>query len=662
MGPALRTLPCVAPGQRARDGVSGSETTSSDLCAQVPWTRAGGERFNAPREAPREAPAWGAGAAALRGVAVSHKPGSVRRGAPARGPRGPLAGVVVALAAAASAWAPPAGAEPVRIEVRGAAQIHVQAWTEGDGVTVRGELADDAGAPIAVAPLTVKAFAESGAQLSVAAWMPCDARSRRGARTTDGVVTDERGGFCVRAPAAASGVTVRYDGSDAYDGGEVRATVESAAGPLAGVVLRFEPAVETIDLDRETLPVSGSLRIGRGEAGAEPPKREGLAVVLEDERGTVLAEAKTGGDGRARFEIPTKDLAGPGAGELRLRFAGSDVLSKAAAAQPVVRQVEAKLALAQAPEGSSDEDIAIDVDVTSSRGLVDGGVVEAVRDGASVGAGPVKDGKARVIAAIGSERSEMVPVTLRYVPSAPWYRPGPELSAEVKIAGAGAWRQIVLAALVVGVAAWVVAGWRRAKPGPRRDDEASAPPPSGRAGVQVIGRAPSAGGWRGVVVDAHEGTPVAGARLSIVVPAFQGDGVIARALSDEQGAFSFEPTSARDARLVVEADLHSKHEQALPPPSALHVALVTRRRALLDRLVRWARGQGSPFDGASEPTPGHVRRAAARLELQEGERWTSVERWAARVETSAFGPDPVGAEEEEAVRAAEPNAAAPHRG
>lgn len=569
-----------------------------------------------------------------------------------------------ALAAAISAWAAPAGAEPVRIQVRGAAQIRVQAWSEGDGVVVRGELVDDAGSPIAMAPLVVKAFAESGTQVSIPAWTGCDARSRRSVRAADGVFTDERGAFCVRAPASAASATVRYDGSDAYDGGEVRASVESARGPLAGVVLRFEPAADTVDLDRETVPVSGSLRIGRSDTVGEPPKREGLAVVLEDERGAVLAETRTGGDGRARFEIPTKGLAGPGPGELRLRFAGSDVLSKATAVQPIVRQVEAKLALAEAPEGSSDEDIAIEVAVTSSRGPIMGGVVEAVREGASVGAGAVKDGKARVLAAIGTERTTTVPITLRYVPSAPWYRPGPELTVDVKIAGAGVWRQIALAALVVGVAAWVIAGWRRAKPKPRREDEAGAPPPSGRPGVQVIGRAPSAGGWRGVVVDAHEGTPVAGARLSIVVPSFQADGVIARAMTDEHGAFSFEPTSARDARLVVEAELHSKYEQALPPPSALHVALVTRRRALLDRLVRWARHQGAPFDGPAEPTPGHVRRAAARLELQEGERWTSVEKWAARVESSAFGPDPVGPAEEDAVKAAEPSGAAavPRRG
>lgn len=552
-----------------------------------------------------------------------------------------------------------ASAEPVRIQVRGAAQIRAQAWTEGDGFVVRGELVDDAGAPIPLTPILVKAFAENGTQLSSGTLSACDGRTPRGPHGEGGLVTDERGAFCARGRRGASSVTVRYDGSETYDGGEVRTTIETSRGPLAQVVLRFEPAIDTVDLDRGSVPVSGSLRIGKIDVAGEAPKREGLTVTLEDERGTALAETKTGGDGRARFEIPTKLLADPGPGELRLRFAGNDLLAKTTTAQPIVRQAEAKLEMASSPESVSDEDVALDVAVTSSRGPISGGVVEAVRDGTSVGAGTVADGRARVVAAVGSERTSTIALTLRYIPASPWYRAGPELTTEVKIAGTGLWRQIVISALVAGVAAWVIAGWRRAKPKPRRSDEADAPPPSGRPGVQVIGRAPSAGGWRGLVVDAHEGTPVAGARLSIVVPAFQGDGVIARAVADGHGSFSFEPTQARDARLVVEADLHSTYEQALPPPSALHVALITRRRALLDRLVRWARHQGSPFDGASEPTPGHVRRAAARLEMQEGQRWTAVEKWAAQVESAAFGSEPVHAADEESVRAAEPSALSP---
>ena len=67
----------------------------------------------------------------------------------------------------------------------------------------------------------------------------------------------------------------------------------------------------------------------------------------------------------------------------------------------------------------------------------------------------------------------------------------------------------------------------------------------------------------------------------------------------------------------------------MPAPGELDVALVLRKRALLDRLVAWARSRGKPFDGRAEPTPGHVRRAAA-AEL-------SVARWADAVERAAYG-------------------------
>jgi hypothetical protein len=160
---------------------------------------------------------------------------------------------------------------------------------------------------------------------------------------------------------------------------------------------------------------------------------------------------------------------------------------------------------------------------------------------------------------------------------------------------------------------------------------------------------PGITGWRGVVADAHDGTPVPGAVLEIHVPSFEGDGILASTTADDGGAFSLEAPGVRaDARLVVQSGDHSRYEQALPPPSVIHVALVTRRRTLVDRLVRWARRQGSPFDGPAEPTPGHVRRVAARSSS------ASIETWAGAVEQAAFGPAAVDEKVEQEVRAVEP--------
>ncbi len=235
------------------------------------------------------------------------------------------------------------------------------------------------------------------------------------------------------------------------------------------------------------------------------------------------------------------------------------------------------------------------------------------------------------------------------MPAAPWYRPGPELRVEAHLSGPGVGRQILLAAVVLAAAAWVVNGWRRSpRPPVAPGVEGSPAPPSGRAGVHVLASPSDLVGWRGTVTDAHDGSPVGGAQLSIVAPSFDGSGVVARAVADERGAFSLEVAYRSDARLVVSGVEHSTHEQALPPPSVLGVALVTRRRALLERLVRWARQKGAPFDGAPEPTPGHVRRVATRTSASE------VEAWAGRVEHAAYGPDRVDETLERDVRGAEP--------
>jgi hypothetical protein len=100
--------------------------------------------------------------------------------------------------------------------------------------------------------------------------------------------------------------------------------------------------------------------------------------------------------------------------------------------------------------------------------------------------------------------------------------------------------------------------------------------------------------------------------------------------------------------MAVEAPLHARLVQPLPPPGELSVALVLRRRALLGRLVTWARGRGRPFDVKPEPTPGHVRRAAA-------DDFTTA-RWADAIERAVFGGGEVDARmENEIERMAPPD-------
>ena len=574
------------------------------------------------------------------------------------------------LAASALTIGAPAGAQqapPVRIHVRGSAQVEGNAWSEPDGFVVRGVLIDDAGEPIAAAPLSIQIVSGESARRDLPPAGSCGPPSRgtpqayRASPEGYALETDERGGFCLRGRGAlekGAALRVQFAGTKLHEGTQSRIEVDALQAGFSSVVLRFDPAVDAIDLDRESLAVTAALRIDRSaasrSAAAGALQREGLTVVLEDERGTKLGEATTGGDGRARFEVKASSLDGPGQGELRARFDGNATLAKASASQPVVRRAQVALALSHPLDPASAEDgIPIDVEVTSARGAVDGGVVEALRAGESVGAGAVQQGKARVIAAFASEREGRVPITLRYVPAAPWWRPGPDLAIQVPVAGPGVWRQVALGALVLAIAGWVLGGWRRApKPAAAADQEAKAAPPSGRAGVRIMGPSEGAQGWRGTVTDAHDGTPIDGAELTVVVPVFEGTGVIVRVATDQAGAFTIDAAYRSDARLVVHATTHSTYEQALPAPSTLGVALVTRRRAILDRLVRWSRRQGPPFEGPPEPTPGHVRRVASRAQDRD------IERWASGIESAAFGPDVVDERVEQELRTGEPRAGA----
>jgi hypothetical protein len=543
-------------------------------------------------------------------------------------------------------------------------------------LTVHGELIDDAGTPIAGAPIALSATTDDqrADRLRVGPLRPCDDTGSRPVPRTgpdDLVVeTDERGGFCVlgRAPAPKMTLMLRFRGSRLYDAAEIPVAVEAAREHLLRTILRFEPPPETIDLDRDVVTVTASLRVDRSEASRSAPptpagsaQRASLALDLSDERGAHVAGAVTGGDGRARFEVKTTALAGPGSGELSVHFAGNGVLGKAEWSQPVVRRAEARLALAHPIEQADPEEgVPIDVQVTTARGPVSGGVVEVRRllpsssglAGETVGAGTVDErGNARIVASFSAGGATHAPLSVRYVPAAPWYRPGPELRVDARLAGPGPGRALILGAVVLAAAAWVVGGWRRSpRPPVAPGIDGIKAPPSGRPGVHVLASPPDLVGWRGTVTDAHDGSAVAGARLSVVVPSFEGDGVVARAIADESGSFTLEAPHRGDARLVVESTEHSTHEQALPPHSVLGVALITRRRALLERLVRWARQRGAPFDGAPEPTPGHVRRAASRASAEE------VEAWASRIEQAAYGPDRVDEALERDVRGAEPRA------
>lgn len=556
-----------------------------------------------------------------------------------------------ATAIAIASWASVAAAIPVR--VRGEAAVRVIAFEHADATVVRGEVTDDVGATLPGARVEVDV---GGAPRRAS---PCPDGPRGRIEQRGGVLvatSDDRGAFCVRiAPGPRRGASVRVSipGGELFDGASAQTEVEGDAAGLAKTTLRFESPPEDVDLDRPTVRLTATLGVDRAEAeraGLTGVGREGLLLVVEDERGTALARATTGGDGRARFEVETQAMAGPGQGELRVRFDGTATLRPSRAATPVDRSARVALALASpTAAGDAEDGVPVAVAVTTARGPVDGGVVEASVGGRPAGAGPVVDGRATVVVTVPGRRPGVVPVSLRFVPSAPWYAAGPELATTIEIRPPSPLATIGLFALVAAVGIWVVQRWRR-PPKPAHAVSDAAPRPPGHAEVVVVASAKGARGWRGRVLDAHDGSPVPSAEVLVQRPTFEGDGVAARVTTDPAGAFELTLDGAppANATLRIEGALHAALEQPLPAPGELRIALVTRRRALLERLVRWARAKGSPWDDLREPTPGHVRRVAGRSEAAD------VADWAGAVEHAAFGPSPVDRDVEHQVKGREP--------
>ncbi|MBI4701505.1 MAG: hypothetical protein HY744_10155 [Deltaproteobacteria bacterium] len=526
-----------------------------------------------------------------------------------------LAALVLQAAAAA--------ALPVRI--RSETAIAGQArFVQGGMLELRGQLLDDGGGPIADAPVELVAPA-----LGQAVMLPCP--GRRGAPGQ---------------PAARATVELRTG----PDGGFCRRCYRVKTNQLAGG--GFEPRPAVIDLDRERTMIGAVLSIeaagepgAYGSAGGAELGRGDLTLLLEDGSGRVLAQASTAGDGRVQLALSASALGEPGPGELRLRFAGSAELEAATDRQAVAKSAGVRLRLgAPVAPGDPRAGIHLTVLLETRHGQVAGGVVEASLAGRAIGAVPVHAGRGELLLTFDPGDADAVPLTVSYLPAAPWWRPASPLSLTVPVQGPSGARRILLGAAVLATAAWVMHGWRRARR-PRR-----AEPPRAAAvatGISVVGGRGRAPRWDGRVIDAHEGTAVAGAEIQVCVPAVAGDGVLCRCRADGSGQFHLALQRRPDvAEIAVRAPGFSPARALLPAPGTLRVALVTRRRSVLARFVAWARRRGAPFDVEPEPTPAHVRRAAKDA--------AAIARWAGSVEQSAFGREEVDEAREEALRREEP--------
>jgi hypothetical protein len=538
-------------------------------------------------------------------------------------------------------------AHAAKIRIRAQAMLEARAVPRDGRVELRGFLKDDTGRAIGSARLRVSA---RGGRFQAA--QPCGrtvaAHAAEGGTAID---TDGAGAFCVQILGASGGFRLRFDGDRYHDSVETEVEVDSSRRALA---LHFSPEPRVLALERSQHVIGVQTAIEPPDIDAAPESvLLELSLVTRGGAARSLTSQTVAAGEPATFTLRSADLGQPGPATLVVAFAGSTAVAAARKSAVIQRTAVVNLALAGSlgPADPS-QGMEIPVAVGSALGAVPGGTVEALVAGRSVGTAPVQAGSARVIAVFDAPHAGTVPVTLRYLRDAEWWRAGEALTIPAPIAPPSPWRRLPWVIAALAIALWVVRGWRRPARAESKSSAEAARAPSGRASVDVIERGPARSGWRGRVRDAHDGQPVAGARVSIQIPAFGGGGRAAAVATDASGAFELphvEGANAEGAQIVTVARWHSRLARPLPSPGFVEIQLVSRRRALLERLVEWAGRMGRPWSDRGEPTPGHVARVAHDRQAAE------VADWAQAVERAAYGAEPPDEVEEGRVREREPD-------
>jgi hypothetical protein len=599
----------------------------------------------------------------------------------------PLLHAIAAVAVlAALGYSAPAAAQAKapRVRVLGHAHVDARVTRDGGKVSLSGAVVDDAGRPVAGAVVVVSLeHAPRAANAPVSVPLPrafpeaCEPGNpepeAEGAdRLT--LVTDAAARFCVALSLESDRYVARVASRETALV-EATTAVLSFDLTLAPVTLRFAPERASWSLDDDRAWVSV---VASGDSGTPAP---GLLLSLSNEQGRALATATTDPSGAARFDVDAATLGAPGPGELRVTFAGNTRAGAAVQSMRIERRARVVLSATQAVGGRlrpavPEDGIPLSVAASlqcANRGCTrtPSGVVEArVSWEGVVGVAPVAGGVARLLVAFsapapdprldpgtGSGAGETtVPISFRYVPDAPWLLAPADLVVAQPVRAPSPWRKAPLVLAALAVIAWLALARAPARPRRRKP----APPPERfvpAASIEVVHAEAGAQGWRGRVTDAHEGSPVASARVAIERRDFDGVVVVAETTSDPSGQFELRPITERaDDELVADGPRHAMVRRRLPAPGGLAVMLVLRKRALLDRLVAWARRQGPPYASPHEPTPGQIRRAAS-TEGAGPDGNGLVAQWATAVEEAAYGGSPVDAQAETVVnRLAPPGA------
>ena len=131
--------------------------------------------------------------------------------------------------------------------------------------------------------------------------------------------------------------------------------------------------------------------------------------MLRDENERSWARPPSIPTGSSRVDVPTDQLGHPGPGRLSASLEGSTLLAPPIS-HAIERHARVELVVATPEPGGVPEDgIAIEVETRSSRGPVPTGSVEATVSNHSVGASPVRTGRAALLVTFASTRNLIAP-------------------------------------------------------------------------------------------------------------------------------------------------------------------------------------------------------------------------------------------------------------
>ena len=528
-----------------------------------------------------------------------------------------------------------------RLRVVGSVVIEASASRSANGSELQARLIDDSGRAVPGAALEIR-------PLSASAPTARECRSRGSLLTANAaglfvVCTNGSGSLCVRFEGAGESAEFELayrDTGGLYAPVSRRVIADSA---IRNVEMAFAPAPTVLALERDTqllvLATRPSPPLFAGEAVES--LAIGLSMARDGRPSQPLATTHVEIGSSAEFRIPSRSLGMPGPLELSAEFPGSTSTRAGRSVAHVIATATVALPLAEPiAAGHPESGLHVHVRASSVVGNVPSGAIEARSGAQVVGSARVNEGGAELFVQLEEAAAKAQPLELRYVPDSPFWLPGAALSLDLP----SPWRLIGLIAAAAALGSWLLLGWQR----PRRIERSTVlgPMPAVRAPIDILEVGDARSGWRGQVVDAHDGTPIAGASVLVRLPSFDASGVLRTAHSDASGAFVLEgvDSAGPGAALEVRAPLHTPLAAPMPPPGVLVLSMTSRRRSLMARFVEWAARDGG-WDRRGEATPGEVARRSDRSEVAS---------WASAVDEAAFGAEPLTEAKEQAIVGHEP--------